>query len=534
MALGWLAVTVVGLFVPLMDNDSAHHANIALRMYLTGDYVNLVDYDGPYLDKPHLHFWLAALSYHVFGVTGFAYKLPSFIFSLIGIWAVYRSGVLLFSRRTGEVAGAIYATSASFLLAMNDVRMDAILTAAVAVSVWQLLGFFTLQKIRYVLGAALGMAIGFCTKGHIGILIPILFALFYAHYGRLWKRIFDVRVVWGLVSFAVLISPVVYCYYLQYDVHPELVVRGKNNISGVQFILWEQSLGRYSGEMGGDAGGDKLFFFHTFLWVFAPWSIIAILSLFRRGGIRVLSAASKSILLVLLVFGILVGFSSFKLPHYLNVILPLSSLWVGDWITFSKETSVKFLKGVEWLLWLLIGALASFLLIWWFPDQPGGFWVGFFVLFTLLFYVFKRGSTPCVENYILRITASVILIFWFLNAGFYPKLLNYQGGNVIANRVGKSSLNDSIYSLSGFYSSSFYFYTGQLRKEVLIDSVNPLIKYILLDEKQMPALIGSRDNWVKVDSAQDYEITKLSFSFLSPETRDKSCTRLFLLKRKDL
>jgi hypothetical protein len=28
LALGWLAVTVVGLFVPLMDNDSAHHANI--------------------------------------------------------------------------------------------------------------------------------------------------------------------------------------------------------------------------------------------------------------------------------------------------------------------------------------------------------------------------------------------------------------------------------------------------------------------------------------------------------------------------
>ncbi|MFL5810226.1 MAG: hypothetical protein ACJ749_11940 [Flavisolibacter sp.] len=54
---GFLAlVYIIGLFVPLMDNDSAHHANIALRMYLTGDYVSLVDHGKDYLDKPHLHF----------------------------------------------------------------------------------------------------------------------------------------------------------------------------------------------------------------------------------------------------------------------------------------------------------------------------------------------------------------------------------------------------------------------------------------------------------------------------------------------
>ena len=62
-------VYITGLFVPLMDNDSAHHANIALRMYLTGDYVSLVDHGKDYLDKPHFHFWLSAFSYNIFGVT---------------------------------------------------------------------------------------------------------------------------------------------------------------------------------------------------------------------------------------------------------------------------------------------------------------------------------------------------------------------------------------------------------------------------------------------------------------------------------
>ena len=81
MGIAWFGVVFAGLFVPLMDNDSAHHANIALRMFLTGDYVRLIDYDGPYLDKPHLHFWLSAASYHIFGVNGFAYKFPSFLIS---------------------------------------------------------------------------------------------------------------------------------------------------------------------------------------------------------------------------------------------------------------------------------------------------------------------------------------------------------------------------------------------------------------------------------------------------------------------
>src|SRR5438128_7187146 len=89
-------VYITGLLVPLMDNDSAHHANIALHMYLTGDYVSLVDHGKDYLDKPHLHFWLSAWSYSLFGVTGFAYKFPSFLFTLLGTYSTYRLGKVLY------------------------------------------------------------------------------------------------------------------------------------------------------------------------------------------------------------------------------------------------------------------------------------------------------------------------------------------------------------------------------------------------------------------------------------------------------
>ena len=124
-------VYIIGLFVPLMDNDSAHHADIALRMYLTGDYVNLVDHGKDYLDKPHLHFWLSSFSYSIFGVTGFAYKFPSFLFTILGTYSTYRLGKALYNSEAGRLAALIVASAFAYLLANNDVRMDAILTASI-------------------------------------------------------------------------------------------------------------------------------------------------------------------------------------------------------------------------------------------------------------------------------------------------------------------------------------------------------------------------------------------------------------------
>jgi len=123
---------VVGLFVPLLDNDAAHHANIALHMYLNRDYVNLVDSGKDYLDKPHFHFWLCAISYKIFGVTSFAYKLPSFLFTVLGIYSTYRLCKSLYNHETGKLAALIIASAFAFMLSNSDVRMDAILTACIA------------------------------------------------------------------------------------------------------------------------------------------------------------------------------------------------------------------------------------------------------------------------------------------------------------------------------------------------------------------------------------------------------------------
>ena len=50
--------------------------------------------------------------------------------------------------------------------------MDAILTACIALAVWQGVMHLDTGKVRYLLGAALGMAMAFGTKGWIGVMVP--------------------------------------------------------------------------------------------------------------------------------------------------------------------------------------------------------------------------------------------------------------------------------------------------------------------------------------------------------------------------
>src|SRR5215212_7232660 len=85
-----LSVYAGTFFFPLMDKDAARHANVALHMYQTGDYLSLVERGQPYLDKPHFLFWCALLSFKLFGVNTFADRLPHFLFALVAIFSVYK------------------------------------------------------------------------------------------------------------------------------------------------------------------------------------------------------------------------------------------------------------------------------------------------------------------------------------------------------------------------------------------------------------------------------------------------------------
>jgi 4-amino-4-deoxy-L-arabinose transferase-like glycosyltransferase len=520
-----------GLFVPLMDNDSAHHANIALHMHLTGDYVSLVDHAGDYLDKPHLHFWLAAFSYKLFGVTSFAYKLPSFLFTILGVYSTYRLGQSLYNKETGKLAALLLASAFAFILANNDVRMDAILTSCIAVATWQLVDFIQNRKLVNVVGAALGLALGFCTKGHIAVFVPAVAALFYLLYKKDWKLLLDWRWLALIVLFAVFIAPVVYCYYLQFNQHPEKVIRGKDHIDGVKFILFNQSVERFSGTMGSDAKHDYLFFLHSFLWAFAPWSIIAYIAL--AGRIKSFFKRKDEWLStgVFLVILLVVSFSGFKLPHYLNIVFPSTAVMAASFI-LSKQQDERWSKRI-YLVQLIISVIlllgATIINAWAFPVRSTWVIIGVVLLLAAVFYFLKSTVYNTLQRSIGMSLAVMAFLFFLLNANFYPQLLKYQGGNQLAFATrGKLDAAD-VYYWKDMQSSSFGFYTKSLRRSFNDSVIRPGKKtWLLYDIRSEEAIKQAGHTITQRFEATDYEITKIDIRFVNPEKRAAQCTKMVL------
>lgn len=524
-------VYVSGLFTPLMDNDAGHHANIALRMYLTGDYVNLVDHAGPYLDKPHLHFWLAAGSFELFGVNSFAYKLPSLLFSIVGVYATYRLGTILQNTQTGKLAALLIASSFAFMLANTDVRMDAILTACIAGAVWQLTAFMQTRKTKWIAGAALFLALGFCTKGHIAVFVPVVAVVFYILYKKEWKLLYNWKWVLLVFLFALFISPVVYCYYLQFNLHPEIEVRGQTNLDGVKFILLNQSIERFGGTMGSDAKNDYLFFVHSFLWAFAPWSILAYLAI----GSRIKDFLTRKeewmtpgVFITLL---LIVSFSGFKLPHYLNIVFPTTAVLTAAFLVVKKESKAwqkRFFIIQSGICGLLIMAMVL-LHAWAFPLTNPFVIAALVLLLAIVFYFIKSNNYNTWQRAIVVPVTCMALFFFLMNTNFYPQLLSYQGGNMLAKNTRGKVDPANVYFWEEMQSSSYSFYSASIRKQ-FNDSIflHQQTVWLLYDRAHSTAIAERGYKIIKQYKATDYEITKLKLKFINPETRESQTTEMRL------
>lgn len=522
-----------------MDNDSAHHANIALHMYLTGDYVSLVDHAGPYLDKPHLHFWLCAFSYKLFGVTAFAYKLPSFLFTILGTYSTYRLGKTFYNNEVGKLAALIIASSFAYILANNDVRMDAILTAAIAFSIWQLIAFIQNKKTKNIIGAALGLAIGFSTKGHIAIFVPAVTAFLYIIYLKDWKLFLKWKWILLLLSFGLFISPVVYCYYLQYNLHPEIIVRGKDHIDGVKFILINQSIERFGGEMGGDAKNDYLFFFHSFLWAFAPWSLVAYMALAsrtkmlftRKEDAPALDSPEWSTTAVFFIVAAVVSLSGFKLPHYINIVFPAIAVLTASYI-ISKQSNTRWVKIIFVLQLILLAILLLIILLinaWAFPIKKILLIPVLILLLAIVFYFIKSDAYNRLQKAVTFSVAAVALLFFLLNSNFYPQLLTFQGGTELAVLTRRNINPRDVYFWKDNYSSSFNFNTATLRKEFTDTTIAAGKRiWLLYDIRNEAAVRKLGYQSGQRYTTPDYEITKLDIKFMNPKKRLKQCTIMVL------
>ena len=502
-------------------------------MYLTGDYVSLIDEGHDYLDKPHLLFWLAAGSYHLFGVTSFAYKFPSFLFTIFGIYSTYRLGKSLYNHEVGKLSSLVIASAFAFILANNDVRMEAILTASIAFATWQLVDWVNRKNFINVMGAALGLALAFSTKGLIGVFVPAAGVFFYLLYKKEWKLFYHWHLLALIISFFVFISPVLYCYYLQFDLHPEKIIRGKSGWSGVKFILFQQTFERYEGKSFGGAGSkDYFFFFHSFLWAFAPWSIIAYIAVVNR--IRNLKKYEWLTTGTLVTMAILITFSGFKLPHYINIIFPSVAVLTSGYL-LEKSGSTKAIHRLsitQVIICVLCLLVATLINTWAFPLQN---WIVFVwaAVFLVFFILILRSLKQQLQKTIVLSVLTSAFIFFLLNSNFYPQLLTYQAGNELAFETKNKVDPKNVYIWKGIYNPSFQFYSRELKKDftdTILNQNHPV--WILTDREHLPQLKEKNLSVLQQYIHHDYNIGTMSGKFINPNTRKQTLDSLFLIRVK--
>jgi 4-amino-4-deoxy-L-arabinose transferase-like glycosyltransferase len=309
------------------------------------------------------------------------------------------------------------------------------------------------------------------------------------------------------------------------------MVRGKDHINGVKFILLNQSVERFSGTMGSDAKHDYLFFLHTFLWAFAPWSIIAYIAL--AGRIKHFVQRKEEWLTTgtFLVMLLIVSFSGFKLPHYLNIVFPITAIITAAFI-INKQSQPKQVKNIYTIQLILIGLLlvmAAVINSWAFPVNTILLIAGLVLLLAIVFYFIKSTAYTQLQKAVAASVATMIVCFFLLNSSFYPKLLTYQGGNELATLI-KGKVNPAdIYYWKNMQSSSFGFYTSSLRQPFADSLLQPGKKvWLLYDNKNEEEIKQAGYQLQQRFTTLDYEITKLDLKFVNPEKRESQCTRMVL------
>ena len=351
-----IVVNVYGLFSPILaSNDASFYSVIAKHIVTSNDWVSLTFANQDWLDKPHFPFWLTAISYKIFGINTFAYILPGFLFHLLGGYYTYRLAKYLYNEQIGLLSALIYFSSLRLMLSAIDVRAEAFLLGLIIPACYYWLCYDRSDKIRftYLVLGAIFTAMALMTKG-LFVLLTITSGLVVLWgYERRLYNFFKPKWLLALLLSFIFALPEFVSLYLQFDLHPEKLVFGKHNVSGVKFFFWESQFGRFfdigpitSGK--GQDFGHYFFFLHTFMWAFLPWSLIFIAAVFS--SIKILLNKSKTDILeachpvqdmgsnLYYLFGsflptfILFSLTKFQLDHYTNIIIPFSSIMCAAWL----------------------------------------------------------------------------------------------------------------------------------------------------------------------------------------------------------
>jgi 4-amino-4-deoxy-L-arabinose transferase-like glycosyltransferase len=526
-----LIVYIAGLHVKIMEGDAAEYASMSRQIFASKHFWMALLQPPGYLDKPPLLFFLAALSFKLFGVSTVSYKIPAFLITLLGFYSTYRLGKRLYDGRTGLLAASLLCSCQAFIFFTNDVRTDAILAGTAVFALWQIVEFLYTSRARHFILGFVGIALAMLAKGPIGCMVPALAIGSYIAGKRDYKMYLKWYWIAGAAIVLILLLPMLWGLQQQYGWR------------GVKFYFWTNSFGRLTGASSWRDHSGYFFFAHTFLWAFFPWMLLACYGI----GAHVIQAARRRFdpacaKELLLLGGVLFPFialscSHYKLPHYVFVIFPQVAILTAKTIyeivdapgeakacqAFSRIQSVCCVAG-----WAF--ALACMTVV--FPCKNIAIWLLALLALCATVYFALPKHAP-LDRLILPSLAMILGVNLMLNLHFFPQLLAFQGGSTAAASICRNHAPvDRLYAYR-IKNDAIDFYT---------QSIVPL-----LDHEQLQGKLSSADAWIYtdddgyraiaqmgyrplvVDSFPDFHVTRVNARFLYFKTRPAALRAQYLL-----
>lgn len=301
----------------LDDDNESRTAERAREILLFDDWLTIHWNYQPDFVKPPLYYWLTALTYSVIGVNELSARLWSAFFGLLGFYAVYRFGTLLFSAQVGAAAAAVFLTIPHFIEHARAALLD---TGLLSVG---LLGLCALLSNALLSGWML-LGVGFMLKGP-WVFFYLLAAFLWCLMQRRWEVIKNPRLYLGMGLFLIIVLP---WHMTQYYLHGQ---------SFLDAYFGHEIIERIRHPLLGPQYGEFYYFMRVAdRWhVWTGWVLIGhVVVGWREKEGRALAFLDLWILAVLATLTFLIHTKSRK---YAMVVYPALAVIVGYFILYAVE-----------------------------------------------------------------------------------------------------------------------------------------------------------------------------------------------------
>ena len=332
-------VNAMPMLSPIInEGDSVTYAALSQHIANSGDWMSLVLEGKDWLDKPHFPFWITALFFKMGGISAFTYILPGYLFHLLGGYFSYRIARQFFDRSTALLTLLVYVSVYHLMYTSSEIKAEAFLTGSITGACYYWLRFDAGSKLKHLLLGALFSAVAVMTKG-VFTLITIGSGLVCMWmFQRQWHKFWSAKWLLAVLMTMLFTAPELVALYVQFDAHPENLVFGHTNVSGIKFFVWDSQFGRFFnfGPIQ-KVEGSPFYYLHVFLWAYLPWVVVFLAAIYT--GLRGLLAQKgpQDAAFVFLLSSFLVTFAlfsatTFQIDYYTVIVFPFASILCGHYL----------------------------------------------------------------------------------------------------------------------------------------------------------------------------------------------------------